>query len=242
LSPEDLQKWPKFGSDDAKAQIKNRLKALYPKMSNDYKDQIPFPLLDLINMSELPWFKRVWIIQELAVSKDFEFMCGQWTVPGDRFVASFLCCTLWVAHEARQDISSFLQDFFGAKVQGGEVRTVDARATNTLGAEKKLQRDHLKLKQQLCNAFVLSSAEGLDVTDARDRIYAFLGFASDAEELNINSTAEAIDRMYKRMSTALYTDVARKLIERGHVDILSLCRAPTTGKPHDSGLPSWAPG
>jgi hypothetical protein len=41
------------------------------------------------------------------------------------------------------------------------------------------------LKAQLCRAFVLASADGLEATEPRDRIYALLGIAGDAKKLDI---------------------------------------------------------
>jgi hypothetical protein len=252
LGPEDLKQWPNLGLDGAKVQIRHGLEALFPKMSAGYEDRVSFPLRDLIDMSELPWFKRVWIIQELSLSSDYTFMCGKWTVSGDHFVAGFLFSLIWVGNEVRpltQSVSvftlpfqlfsmwwrngwSFVKVFLG--VFRGKRMTVNALAASTLGTRRKWKRDSPTLKQLLCHAFILSSTEGLDATSPRDRIYAFLGIASDATELNF-----PID--YKKTTTALYRDVARKLIRRDHLDILGLCRAPTSGNPRDVALPSWAP-
>jgi hypothetical protein len=94
LEEEDIKRWPDLGPAEQKVNIKNKLMELIPRTTKG------FPLRDLIGVSKRPWFTREWVQQELAVSKDFMFICGKWTVPGENYVAGFTFCLLWMAEDS----------------------------------------------------------------------------------------------------------------------------------------------
>lgn len=250
MSAEDLRVWPDFSSYkddiklyDSKVKIKDDLEALYYMLSAEPGTLDPFPMSDVIAMSKLEWFGRVWVIQELAVSREYDFMCGHSIVPGDKFAAGITLSAFWVIHTARlaaqnesmrmqldvnkrlntEKLLEFMQqmdidrDMYlekhldaesfadAEKRSNAEVQFyverdlerqrqlavqkptyVNARATMTLWTRRKWQRDRPTLKQQLCRAFVsLSTAEGLNATNPRDRIFAFLGIASTSTQKDL---------------------------------------------------------
>ncbi|KIN02564.1 hypothetical protein OIDMADRAFT_160053 [Oidiodendron maius Zn] len=67
-------------------------------------------------------------------------------------------------------------------------------------------------------------------SDPRDKIFALLGIAGDAE-------VQGIFPDYRKACEDVYTDLARTLIQNGFIELLSLCEFP---KKVD-GLPSWVP-
>lgn len=277
LTQKDLEQWPDFESKETgelshthKVEIKDKLEALFPKMTNGYDGLVPFPLQSLVDMSnDNPWFRRVWVIQELLVSTDYTFMCGKWTVPGDKFIAAFQFSFIWAQYEiysldtlshggsllevpsqfmsllrrnGRHNGWVFMKALWAAASKS--LPMLNYRAMATLEARKRWPRDHPEdcptLKAQLCQAFVVQgSTGGLDATDPRDRIYGFLGIASDATKLGMDPK---IFPDYKETSTVevVYTKVARELIQHGHLDILTLCRPRYSGT-RNSKLPSWVP-
>jgi hypothetical protein len=265
LKEVDLKCWPEFGLDETKLKIKVKLEGLFPKMSRGYDNEGPFPLLDMIDLSEREWFKRVWVVQEFAVSREVEFRCGECTINGDHFVAGYLFCLLWIANELRPftqggSLPQLSGKIFSIWWRNGWVfmhllRRVfrnkpfmlSARAGNTLGTRRKWQRRNPDdpgptLKEQLCLSFTISLAEGLRATDDRDRIYALLGISRDTEELGIHSDyAKKISGDYVKSTAEVFTDVARILIHQGHLDILCLCRSSTPDVPRGDDLPSWVP-
>jgi Heterokaryon incompatibility protein (HET) len=277
LTAKDFERWPKFESDEwddlfrkRKVKIKDDLEALFPKMTEGYDGRVPFPFQSLIDMSnDNPWFRRVWVIQELSVSTDYTFMYGKWSVPGDHFVAAFQFNFLWVKHEIVLSLSSvtqggsllslpsefmsvwwrngrhngwaFMKMFWGAA--RNKPSALNARAVATLETRQKWRRDRPEdrptLKTQLIQAFVQKTADSLHATDPRDRIYGLLGVASDATELGMDPK---LYPDYKETNTEeiVYTEVARKLVQHGHLDILTICRSRDPGT-RNARLPSWVP-
>ncbi|KAG0650907.1 Heterokaryon incompatibility protein [Hyphodiscus hymeniophilus] len=249
---EDLKQWPDFGSDKAKIKIKEDVEKLFPTLVN-------FPLKSLIEISERPWFTRVWVVQELALSTEIVFMCGKWKIPGEHFVTGYLFCLLWMAHELRPlreggslfDLAmkttsicwrngrSFIPVFFG--LFKGESVILSPRAGNTLGTRRGWQSgNRLTLKAQLCRAFTIASTVGLDATDPRDRIYALLGIVDDLEKLGID-IKKFINYGKDTTPQSLYMNVAKILLQNGHIDILCLCRPANVDASQTDGLPTWAP-
>jgi hypothetical protein len=80
-----------------------------------------------------------------------------------------------------------------------------------------------------------TKATKLEATNPRDMVYGLFGLSSDFEELKIEPD-------YKKSCTDVYTDVARKLIKHGHVDLLALSQESKTLTSEDGiHLPSWVP-
>jgi hypothetical protein len=75
--------------------------------------------------------------------------------------------------------------------------------------------------------------KGLEASDPRDHIFAFLGMSADAADLRIVPD-------YSKSKTQVFTEVAMVLIEQMGLEVLTWCefRASPGEKCH---LPSWAP-
>ena len=126
----------------------------------------------------------------------------------------------------------------------GKPAIPNPRAATTLEGRRKWQRVlQPKPKAQLCRAFVLASADGLKATEPRDRIYALLGIACDAKIPDIHLHYEKKEtnlEEYVKSSRGVYTDLAKALVQQGHLDILTLYRPATTRSKdvRDTTLPS----
>lgn len=260
LNAADIKVWPRLAP--GKAKIKTSLEGLMPRMTQGHEDKVSFPLDDLIDLSYREWFRRVWVVQELAVAKECAFVCGEKSVPGAYFIAGFMFSILWITHELGpiQRAGSLLEICIAicrswwrnslSCLQTVVKRQAEQRpiipsplAATTLGTRKKFQEQPgLSLKRQLVRAFTLTVDGGLEATDPRDRIYALLGIANDADDLNIRTQYDETTG-YRDF----YAATARLLVGQGHVDILSLCRPCYCAKkdlelPHrDLALPSWTP-
>jgi hypothetical protein len=260
LEEQDFKDWHN-NSDPEKAIIKDRLKQLTSKMGRGYEDRVPFPLSSFIDLSYRPWFRRVWILQELSVSKDYSFMCGKTSIPGDHFIAGFQFCAVWIALELfelppRESIIWLPLRFSNIWWRNGWsfIRTLgrafedkpfmpSPRAGTTLVTRLKvLRKTGMSLMEHLNRAFVVTSDISLDASNPKDRIYALLGVSNDAQQL-------AITPDYDDATTyqSVYADVARKLIQPGHLGLLCQCRPGRSqiepyGKfTKDNTLPSWTP-
>ncbi|CAG8961084.1 hypothetical protein HYFRA_00002626 [Hymenoscyphus fraxineus] len=254
LQERDFKIWHDRG-DPRTTEIKSQLESLM--MSSRNADP-PFPLDALFDLShEVPWFRRVWILQELSAAKDYEFMYGSSTIPGDFFIAGYFFVTIWEGIELQsmtgngplpQNGLSFAQTIFQRLMRKDENGndlpiSLSSRAATTLGTRRRHQRKGgLTLMGHLNRAFTLTSDAAIGATMEKDRIYGILGLASDKETLGIQ-----YDCRSETTFQEVYADVAKKLAMNGNLDILTLCRAgfsreyPYEQTTRDPNLPSWAP-
>jgi hypothetical protein len=70
----------------------------------------------------------------------------------------------------------------------------------------------------------------LGATDPRDRVFALLGLADDAEKLGIYPD-------YTKSDRTVYIETARKLLTQGHMEVFALSQFPK----FNVNLPSWVP-
>jgi hypothetical protein len=262
LSEKDLHNWSTLEADVRTAPIKSRLERLMLATARGSDTGLPFPLASLIDLSFRPWFSRIWILQELSVAKDYMFMCGQQMIPGDHFIAGYFFCAIWIANELRplsrggslfwypyrifriwwRNGWPFMQTLL-RRVLDDKPFTLSPRAATTLGTRRKVRRQQgMSLIAHLIRAFTLTSDAAIDASEPKDRIYALLGIASDAEQLAIRPEYRS-DIGFQQV----YAEVARSLVWNGHLDILTLCRSGYSRKSpyektiRDAKLPSWAP-
>jgi hypothetical protein len=194
--------------------VQNQIRQTY--FSNEFIIDNSSTLEILREIIQRPWFSRVWVIQEVVVSKTFKvegnsgpvFVCGWSTIP-----------FWWLGCVALQ-LHPVYETGFGM-VLLHHFRYLH----NSLAAESTSKT----LAEQL-SMFLSTSAETFQATDERDKIYAFLGLLSYdvlPSCLSVNYTL-APERVFK--DYAVYI-----LQETGNLDILA-CRSPCR-----PSLPSWVP-
>jgi heterokaryon incompatibility protein (HET) len=189
------------------------------------------------------YWGRVWILQEYALATALTIQCGASTIPFELFhgglhAIQFIKSAL---------LESFIQDIEESRARGDLFdptlpmfsliqqyagREISGTAITVQGLRSHFRRSPIDstLLRLLNNSFVERTA---GATDPRDRIFAFLGIASDAEKLGIVAD-------YSESNT--YQDVfiatARAIATTSTVDILAFAqhreRSPF-------GLPSWVP-
>ncbi|KAF2462308.1 heterokaryon incompatibility protein-domain-containing protein [Lineolata rhizophorae] len=163
-----------------------------------------------------PWFRRVWIIQEVAMSQDVEVVCGQQRVSWKDFSRAF-----WFAHQLGVQVSS---DIDKGHIEGLQstfaiIKTKESRQCG-------LRVDLLGLLLR-CRKFLAS--------DVRDKVFALLGLADD-------TGPEALDFQpdYGLDIATVYTRLAFALIHsESSLDVLSARMAPS--RELQVMLPSWVP-
>lgn len=262
LNEGDIRGPSKWSSDPITVARVDGIRARLQAIMSENRENVTFSKADLdalVELTEKPWFKRVWIIQELCVSTEYEFACGNQTIEGDHFLAGFQICNLWVmgALDQLKNLSTRPGIVFQTATRfwnivrftGGRRIILNARAATTLGTRKKyresfaLKKHHqnseeflksFTLKQNLLRAFIPINGGTLNATDARDRIFALLGVSSDTKELNVR-----VDYNKSVKQEDVYRDVAKRLLQRGHIDLLSFCRRNKSQQ--GTTLPSWAP-
>lgn len=166
------------------------------------------------------WFRRVWIYQELILSKDPWVQCGNIRVRWTDLCLFLVGPPTWNNSSQRR-----LDD--GLHLLGNMNY---ARSNGILGSAGTL----LNLLQQ---------RRGLGATDPRDFVYAHLGLARDQDEV-----ARFIQVDYNKSLAEVYGQVARYVLSTGAAgsalgNLLASAeeRAFEGAGNREEGLPSWAP-
>jgi hypothetical protein len=158
------------------------------------------------------WFTRMWIIQEVAVSREAILVCGNWDCTWADFTAAIdYACTLLIP-PMQSNAVNYLRIF---QIEQARCSVAAGKTHNLLA--------------------LLSLYRSFGVTDQKDKIYALLGLASD-----IGPEALAIDPNYSLKDTEVYKAVAIEILRKElHLDLLSV---PKAAQPSRVGkLPSWVP-
>ncbi|KAK3984665.1 heterokaryon incompatibility protein-domain-containing protein [Cladorrhinum sp. PSN332] len=161
-----------------------------------------------------PWFRRVWIYQELILSKDPWVQCGNVRVRWTDLCLFLVGPPTWNNLSRRE-----LDD--GLKLLGNMNYS---RANGISGSAGTLLN-------------LLEQRRGLGATDARDFVYAHLGLAQDQGKV-----ARFVQVDYNKSVAEVYGDVARYVLsndERGSA-LGNLLKSAEDSK-RDGELPSWVP-
>jgi hypothetical protein len=193
-------------------------------------DDIPYPFEALNKMTYRPWWRRVWVTQELSVSPTVEFACGWKRVNGPRFCAGILFHNF-----LQKEISRSAGLNLALQMRLGSIPSLSNSVASTmLGARARFQSNAScgdeTLLQLLERAYVCSYGSPLETSQPKDRILGLLGLANDSEKLGIN-----VD--YSKSCETVYIETARALLLQGHMDVLCLCQSPKLR----FELPSWVP-
>jgi hypothetical protein len=161
---------------------------------------------------DLPYFTRIWIIQEVVVSSEIEVICGSASVTWDTFIDAIIACD-------RLNIRTMNDDGNWRKPWKIEL----ARQSLKEGIYENLLG--ILVRYRPCHA-----------TDPRDKIFALLGLVDPNEERENIIVPE-----YRKDFTVedAYISLACSILgTSGNLDLLSVPGAPTTLQ---SILPSWVP-
>ncbi|KAI8670665.1 HET domain-containing protein [Fusarium keratoplasticum] len=162
-------------------------------------------------------FERVWIIQEIAVSRCVWICCGLLMLPFDVLgrAATFLVESSWIKHlHDEYNVSGaagFLTGMMNCRVrhQGGEHQSLD---------------------------LLLASTRRFKVTNPVDKIYALMNLA---ESRRSTPLPPLLRPDYRKSVVEVFRDVTIHLISQGSLDILSGIE--DVKFRHFHQLPSWVP-
>ena len=180
----------------------------------------------LLEMLKFPWFRRLWVVQETAMTPDPMLICGESSLPWQ---------TLVKAHRSLPSTLTFSAN--GAVAMRGAFQNLDAlvncwRLHQLWGDDKTLpEAEHARrlilLLYSLMGKFLCS--------DERDRFYGIIGMAGDSE-LWMDIPVD-----YEKSAGTVFRDLAVYLIEaRGSLDILTGDRVSFDPSEYP-GKPSWVP-
>ncbi|KAH7110725.1 heterokaryon incompatibility protein-domain-containing protein [Dactylonectria macrodidyma] len=180
---------------------------------------------------ERPWFRRVWVLQEAAVNANVAFHCGRQTISKHMLWAGVRTAKLLankISNRSRAggcdaDDPSILQAVAG-------VGFLSRRTLHLVTTRKR----KLPLWALLCDITMNLGEWAYEATDPRDRVFAVLGFSSDADVLNIRPD-------YAKTCATIYTEVAEAILAHsGTLDILYAVSRPRNVKAMPSWVPDWS--
>ncbi|KAJ0116387.1 hypothetical protein J7T55_007367 [Diaporthe amygdali] len=178
-------------------------------------------LIGLSNIFRRRWWKRIWIVQEAVAANELVIFCGRYKIPW-HFVSH-------VCNEIREKE-------FSSNKKSQLLRSSGYRNFTALNDFRK-DRGRMSLTKYL------QCTKDYKATDARDKLYALIGVASDI-------SPEDIVPDYTKPTRTVFLDLVRFLVvQRGSLDIISSGRLlrPASTTPSGTQLeaegifPSWFP-
>ena len=162
-----------------------------------------------IDVLERPWFRRVWVFQEVVVSRNLSIQCGSRKISWNEFCQVLLLNARY--HDrygfsiGRTEKIDVVRDMFHARSSYQEAHGMGdlvpswlARVENYKGGDASILN-------------TLSRTRQLEAFDPRDKIYAVLGVSTGVEV-----TGELIAVNYHKPCSLVYLDFARYIMEKTH--------------------------
>jgi hypothetical protein len=171
------------------------------------------------------WFRRTWIIREIAASRSAIVHCGNRTIAWKSLRNACL-----KIHSNVDLHGNFKNPYMQSCFQ--HMRYVDHIVQLDLRGDA-LDRYLLSHRDLL---YLMNNVSALEATDPRDKVFGVLGLSNKITPLN--PLLGQLKPTYEKPVQQVYVDVARYLIlATGRLDILRACLGSGTVK----GLPSWTP-
>jgi len=209
-----------------------------PRLGRYGIPQIADPIWQkLLRLLERQWFYRVWIIQEVAVSRRAVVYWGSANISWEDRSAGI---DLAITTGATRILSGMTSSGFSS------IRSTLVLAQLMMTQNRILEKgsDSLDL------GFLLLNHRGAQASRLKDKVYALLGLSN-----KINGRVVRIKTNYELATSEVYTKVAKEILEASDtLDILSISKVRTNvpiGKRSLAarradpspvpGLPSWVP-
>ncbi|KAL7791541.1 heterokaryon incompatibility domain-containing protein [Trichoderma ceciliae] len=167
------------------------------------------------------WWKRLWVIQEVALSKDPTLICGSKAEP---FHNLKVVIEALIRSEQPVEVMEFNTRFIASTFHQFHVRHMIET-----GGMGEISPPGIKALR------ILNATRNAQASDPRDKIYGILGFfgASGTDPENIFPEPD-----YNKTAAELYADVSRAIITNtGSLDVLNSCYGFFNSTIPD--LPSW---
>ncbi|ORY13402.1 heterokaryon incompatibility protein-domain-containing protein [Clohesyomyces aquaticus] len=169
------------------------------------------------NLLSRPWFQRVWVIQEVALSRDVHVLCGD---QGLRW----------------EEIASMVEGLFERRllhlIKLPQRPNSLTSGSSTLWGMQDIRRKLTGGRTQSLSA-VFFSTLGFLSTNAKDKVFGIMGLIDPKH-------AAALDVNYQNTEAEVYSKAAQiSLMSEGSFDII--CLAGITHGSKVGQLPSWVP-
>lgn len=185
-------------------------------------DQVPLTANELDSMRRdllaRPWFRRVWVFQELVLSTDVWVQCGS-----IRIRWHYFCKVVDTKNVSTAMLLETLSDDMAVRSEAGSTGPLENMNSKRYGA----------FKAPLST--LISCRRGIGATDPRDIIFGHLGVVSDRDICD-----KFIKVDYNRDLAQVSVDAARYFLDRTNVDTL-LSHAMNPSPMATPRIPSWCP-
>jgi hypothetical protein len=185
--------------------------------TNDFGPVYPKMLGDISRFFAYPWFRRVWVVQEVWKAKNAIVFCGSDSVPWGKVVES----------------NTWMMEGHGGGMSGFHLHTLPSIWTklrdhrNLMNSNKETTAIDIPEKSTRFAILdlVLEGTE-LNSTDPRDKIYAMLGMRIEMQ--HTDNTPSALRSDYTKSTSEAFTELTRWwIVEYKSLRILSAVHAST---------------
>jgi len=180
-----------------------------------------------------PWFRRVWVFQELIFSRDPRVQLGRYRFPWDLLyrVVDGQVMSKHSDHNTKDVLQGFSLLYEMHRAREMHLRDEGLRSE---AWDSEPTHDDAEKRSGLMMIDLLRARRGLGVTHPKDMIFAHLGFASDSADLT-----PRID--YSMDHNLVYNAFARYTIDQGrHCELFDAISSADHSTIRN-GLSSWSP-
>ncbi|TVY15876.1 Heterokaryon incompatibility protein 6, OR allele [Lachnellula arida] len=213
-----LEKADLCGTESVEGKIQTFIEDLKIQLSQDSAEQL-MCVAAVEQLLKRPYWSRVWVVQELVSTSNTLFVCGTEEVTEDALHHSLRL----LRNFRRYHTLKVSQDTSASQSQRASIISIDTQHPITLLKFRRATGPFPLI-------YLMRSLRKFGATDPRDKVFALLGIAGDAEALGLHPD-------YRKSCEEVYTELALTLIRNGYHDPLSL----SDSSRHITGLPSWAP-
>lgn len=187
-------------------------------------------------LSQLPWFSRLWVLQEVGVAGTVDVHWGNSVIK----FSNLTTCSLYI--DQRPYFLPFISECGGGFyniIEAGNLIWCTYESKRSWKNERPYLRfyvNHPDIQQRRQFMNVLWAGARFTASVAHDYIYALLGHPSARRPDGVDFVK--VD--YSKSLNDLYLDVAEKLLAQAHGDLTLLSAVYHTGNSLTTG-PSWVP-
>jgi hypothetical protein len=195
--------------------LRNFIRDLKEKLSPAKLEQTGL-YTGLFELFKRPYWSRIWVVQELSSASKLLFRCGKSTMTDEAL------------NHALRILRNFAQyqNLKHPNTLSAQSQTYPLLAINTGNPINLLKFRRAPGPFPIIH--LLRSFRRFLATDPRDKLFALLGIARDAEVLGLHPD-------YTKSCDEVYTGLSRTLIQNGYLEVLALCEFPKNLE----GLHSW---
>ncbi|KAK3682834.1 heterokaryon incompatibility protein-domain-containing protein [Podospora appendiculata] len=193
-----------------------------------------FPVAAYTSFSNLPYWKRVWVLQEVLLAQDLWFYYDRKRISLRSLSGALVLLEQFQKHIATiasssssmapRMINQSMRQFAFANPSFPEMYRLIIY-TSVYPASL------VSLRVAMANFCIKERPRGAQATDPRDMVFGLLGFATVEERRYIQAD-------YGKSVRDSYRDVAHAMVANGFADIVSWAQR---GEKRLAGLPSWVP-